>query len=305
MSDLRSGSVMSTAWQGGPTATAHDESAACTEEVGHLPTGGGALFHTLTTPDAPTTAAVVICPSIGTDLIANYRREVALSRALARLGIASVRFHCRGTGNSGGAETDITLSGMASDARHALDALRDRHPGAPIGVVGSRWGALAAVATALEDRPRPLVLWDPVLDPDDVFPEGFRIYRTREMLNGNRDAMSSEEMRHQLRTGGTVDLLGHTFTAALHNGLDAADPLGDLEAAGPGAAHVSTFAGSPAAARTRQFADALAARGWRVDTDTADASANWWLIEGPSPFNHRLVDATAGWLADALLGGAR
>lgn len=90
------------------------------------------------------------------------------AEALARQGIASLRFDFRGFGKSDGDTGAFTLDRQNEDARIALSALRAVHGVDPdrIGALGFSFGGGAAIelAAAHPDQVRSLVLWTPIGD---------------------------------------------------------------------------------------------------------------------------------------------
>jgi uncharacterized protein len=101
------------------------------------------LAACLETPDGTPVAGAIVChphPQYGGDM--ENAVVVAVARALARVGIAALRFDF-GEFSGGSAEVE--------DARTALTALRDVLPaGAPAALVGYSFGAWVAVRAAHE-----------------------------------------------------------------------------------------------------------------------------------------------------------
>ncbi|HEY8547118.1 MAG TPA: alpha/beta hydrolase, partial [Acidimicrobiales bacterium] len=129
--------------------------------------GGGLTFGCRHMPASEdVTAGVVICPPTHGDAAINYHREARLGRWLARAGVATQRFHYRGTGESDRLPPPgITFSTLVDDARQAAELLRERCGLERIGFLGTRVGALVAARAAAELDGAPLVLWQPVVDP--------------------------------------------------------------------------------------------------------------------------------------------
>lgn len=119
----------------------------------HMPAAGGA------------TSGVVVCPPTLTDAGINYHREVRLGRWLARAGVATQRFHYRGTGDSDRLAGGMSFASLVDDAHRAADQLRERCGIERIGFLGTRIGALVAARVASETEGAPLALWQPVIDP--------------------------------------------------------------------------------------------------------------------------------------------
>jgi uncharacterized protein len=86
---------------------------------------------------------------------------VKCSRALARAGIASLRFDFFGSGESEGEFRQATLASEITDAEDAVDFFR-RQPGidaARVGLVGISLGGAIAALVAERVRAQALVLW--------------------------------------------------------------------------------------------------------------------------------------------------
>jgi alpha/beta superfamily hydrolase len=173
-----------------------------TEEVAFL--GDEALlFGCLHIPAGEVRGGLVICSPILADFGANYQREVNLARHLAADGVAVQRFHPRGTGHSDGDAADLTLQSLIDDATQAFAHLRDRLPGRTIAVLGTRFSALVATRVA-GAHGQPLVLWEPVTDPQRYIKEGLRA----RAVNAMRSGVQPEEPADELARRGFVDLLG-------------------------------------------------------------------------------------------------
>ncbi len=71
------------------------------------------------------------------------------SKALARVGVASLRFNFRGVGSSKG--THDGGPGEMDDYRAALDFMADRYPGVPLWAAGFSFGSWVAWNVAMDD----------------------------------------------------------------------------------------------------------------------------------------------------------
>lgn len=134
------------------------------QDVEFTPDG---VFSVTVFPLGEVVAGTLMCGSLFEDMRRNYRREVLLSRRLARAGVVAQRFHYRGSGNSVGEPADMQWEHVLDDTRAALERLRT-HVGAsrPIGYFGSAFGALVALALGAGHREIPIALWEPVRDVD-------------------------------------------------------------------------------------------------------------------------------------------
>jgi pimeloyl-ACP methyl ester carboxylesterase len=184
-------------------------------EVRLLEIAGDSIFTASHTPTGRCRGTLLICPPILGESLVIYRREVNLADMLAERGIAVQRFHYRGSGHSGGSEAGITFHAMVDDALAALGALEDRVGAGSVGFLGTRWGALVAAECARRIGGSSLVLWDPVVDPNEFVEEAIRARVMRRMKKGQgRRTPMSEELA-QLEQRGWLDILGYR----LCNGL--------------------------------------------------------------------------------------
>jgi hypothetical protein len=113
------------------------------------------LAGTLVTPDGvgPFPAAVLISGSGAQDRdesIAGHKPFLVLADALARRGIATLRFDDRGIGGSTFGPRGATTADLATDARAAVDFLREQPDIGSIGLIGHSEGGLMAPLVALD-----------------------------------------------------------------------------------------------------------------------------------------------------------
>jgi hypothetical protein len=86
---------------------------------------------------------------------------VKCARALAKVGIAALRFDFYGSGESDGDFREMTLRGEISDARAAVDYFRRQKKIDPkrVGLLGISLGGAIAAELATKVRARAVVLW--------------------------------------------------------------------------------------------------------------------------------------------------
>jgi hypothetical protein len=184
------------------------------EEVAFVDSGDGAIFVASHLPVGPAVGGLVICPPLLAESVRNYRREVALGRALAARGIAVLRFHYRNTGYSEG-DGDEDLTSMVDDACVAAQHLAG---GAGIHApawLGTRASAGIAAAAGSRTGTGPLLLWQPVVDPARYWREVFRA-RLMQQLKEGADGLSSErDLIASIKTTGSLDVAGYRITNAL------------------------------------------------------------------------------------------
>ncbi|PCG84221.1 hypothetical protein CIB93_20620 [Streptomyces sp. WZ.A104] len=268
------------------------------ETAAFLGTPGEAVFACLHEPSEPPTALVVVCSSIGAEWKHNYRREVLLGRALARAGVATVRFHYTGVGNSddGTADFDRMVLDAALIERWALE----RCGTVPVAYFGAKFGALVAAAAAARRPGAPLAAWGAALDGASYFRELFRVERVgRVAAAGSRLDGEALGPRESLERGLPADLLGYTVEPAFYDSALTRSLERELAAA-PRVARLFEI-GEPRAALA-DVAARLAAHEVRVEIGTVPAQQNWWLHDKDWTADERrdsvigLIEETLQWL---------
>ncbi|MFC4856090.1 hypothetical protein [Actinophytocola glycyrrhizae] len=261
---------------------------------------GSARFACVHRPGGAARGLVVLCSSIGAEWKYNYRREVLLARMLAASGIAAVRFHYLGTGNSdddpeGGA---LDFPRMVHDARLACRWAAGAVGIGPTAYFGAKVGAFVAAEAG---SGLPLVVWGAPATGAAYFRELFRVAQVSLLAAGGTGAGP----RGDLAAGRSADVAGYTLPAALYEsvrGLSFADGLG----APPRPVRLVDFAADAAGRRglATQAAE-LAAAGFDASSACFDGDSSWWLDhagwaaeEGRGAVRDLLAD-TASWLVAA------
>lgn len=134
--------------------------------------GGQRVAGTLTLPrGAGKSPGVVMCHGFTGNRIEAHFIFVKTSRALARAGIASLRFDFRGSGESAGEFREMTVPREIADARAAIRAIarQSRIDTKRIGIMGlSLGGCVAANAASREPLVGSLALWCATADPKSM-----------------------------------------------------------------------------------------------------------------------------------------
>lgn len=111
--------------------------------------------------------AVIICHGFGGNSIGYYNAYVEIASQLSKYGVATLRIDFRGSGNSEGNITEMTLNSAASDALVGLSFLA-QHPEIDknkLGVLGRSFGgAVATMAASKFENIKSLCLWAPIFD---------------------------------------------------------------------------------------------------------------------------------------------
>jgi alpha/beta superfamily hydrolase len=241
------------------------------DRVGYAGRSPNRLFVVVHAPrEAPATAALVVCAPILADVPADYRREVLLGRALAALGVAVVRFHYRGWGNSEGDASLTTFEALVADADVATAAAPAGVPPGRLAFLGTRVGALVAAAAARRHPAARLVVCEPV-DGADYWREAERARRVRGMTGSGDGTAASADA--ELDRTGWFDLLGYRVDRALYESVRTRTLATEL---GPGPRPVLRLDGPES--RRRWWFSSEAAAG---DVGSAAGQVSAWLASEP------------------------
>ena len=265
------------------------------EEASFIGAGATELFCVLhRTPSTPR-CGVVICPSILTEEHKIYATQVLAARAFAAAGCAVVRFHYRGTGDSGGVFGETTLDTMLEDVTTAIAYLRGQAGVQSLAFCGGRWGGLVAGLAARTFSGAPLILWEPALDGHGYFSDIFRASQLS-ALAGGASALTVAQAVERLRTGGILDTLGYPIHKELYESA-AGRNLVQLAAAGPRPillVQVSRHRGlKPEFSRLQ---DAFTANGSSVETVLIEGEGAWSFVDSPMPSPGAIIEASLAWL---------
>jgi alpha/beta superfamily hydrolase len=295
-----------------PTQEANrvDRARGIRETAAFIGASGDQVYVSLSEPVGEARGGVLVCPSLHAEMSSNYRREVLLARRLAENGIAALRFHYRGSGHSDRDSGFETTGSMCDDALASLTALRQRVGGVPLGVLGTRIGAVVAIDCVAQVQ-APLVLWEPVLNGSRYLRETFRKRAFREIAIGKDRPTSSADLESELRERGLIDVLGYPISSAFH---DSFSPMRLAE-------HVADAVPRPLlvleigkAGHVRQeyarLVDGLNAAGWRAQAELAIGSEAWWFAgegwetEEDQPLTKSLLGRTSSWFIERFDPGS-
>lgn len=274
-----------------------------TIEATFFPSGSDRLQGVVECPAAEVTAGVVICSPLKAELMQNYRRELALSELLAARGLAALRFHYRGAGNSSGEEAEQTLDSLAEDVAAATRYLRQRHGVQRVGLVATRLAALAAARAARDEPTAPLVMWEPVTKPDRYFREVFRYRLISDLKRGNDQTQASTKALHEeLERTGRTEVAGFPIYRDLHASCGRRTLVGEI---GDGAHPVLVLQVSRAAALRKEYdrlVGKLTAAGHAAQAELVRGEIAWWFQGGAGEDSSGAMNqVTADWLAGQLL----
>jgi alpha/beta superfamily hydrolase len=153
----------------------------------------------------------VICHSFGQEQSHLMEHEVAVARALAMAGFATLRFHGQGYGDSMGDPEDVGLRSHLADTHDAVGLLTEQPGIERVGVLGARFGGLVAALAADREGLPLLALWEPATQGSAYMRELLRTQAAFELTTddaGPGEADSSASVLEELQTKGWADVKG-------------------------------------------------------------------------------------------------
>lgn len=275
--------------------------------VGLVGPPGQSLFTQLFTSAGAPEAGVVICSPLYSEATRNERREFLAGLEWARHGLATIRFHYRGWGQSEGNPESSTFESLVEDASRAAGALRKQAEVEQITFLGTRFGAIVAASASSDDETSALVFWQPTLSGEDFYRE---VFRARQMgyiargvsIGGRSDAV--QEIQQQ----GHVDVIGHRvnlamFTSAHHRSIE--EGVGDNRKI----LLVQMSARDQISAAYAEFIERLRNRGCEVSSATTPHDGSWWFGKTPGDeeseddlTTQRAYDVTTPFLVSTIGG---
>ena len=139
------------------------------EQFAQFNVDGQRLYGMLHTPDAAPPAqgwpSVALLHGFTGNKLEGHRNFVLLARRLASVGVACLRFDFRGSGESQGDFSEMTISREVQDTVAAAEYLRNQPHLDPerVMLLGFSMGAMVASLALAEVRPHRLALWSPAL----------------------------------------------------------------------------------------------------------------------------------------------
>lgn len=261
---------------------------------------GEGMFVCTYVPSGRPRGGVVICPSLHAELLSNYRAEVLLAQHLAAAGVAVLRLHYRGTGQSEGDEDAVTFDSMRDDIVSAAQSFEDSVKPGPLAYVGARFGAVLGAAAA---SPRsPLVLWEPVFDGRRYWRDVSRSRMIHKMNESEDPGSEQADMLKTLDSGKAFDALGYRIHPALFESTVPRALQQEMLAQRGPVLLVQLSRQADLRAPHRAFVDQMRAQGLDVDVELVPDEPVWWLLRPPMKGMERLIDMTTRWLVGHLGG---
>ena len=267
-----------------------------TEEAGWLEVDGERVFQVTRVPAGDVTAWLLLCSAIGGEHDGGYRRQTMLARQLAAHGVATRRFHYRGTANSH-IDTTTMRETMIADATAAGRDLAGRFPSASGIVLGERVGALVAAEVAATLGARDLVLWHPVCEIDAYRRELSRAAKLQKVTSGIEAAGDAGAADFAATyEAGEGDLIGFSVPRALIESFDG-HPLTDSHPGAECAVHLVQFGRKRLDPRFEKLLDAWGEAGSLVESHLLTEPELWWFAPGPWKRGEELRPVTVEALA--------
>ncbi len=281
-----------------------DRDSGAREDVAFIDSRGSKIFGVTHLPAGRPRGGVLVCSPIKSELMKNYRREVLLSRALARCGIAVQRFQYRGAGNSHGNPDSLSFETMVEDAQAAMDRLRDCAGIQRPAFVGTRLGGLVAAAAATRFGGAPLVLWEPVTETAPYFREVFRARMIGELKAGTtKDRPSASSLVDELMNVGFLDVLGYSIDRALYESMKERSLLAELGNLPRPILLVQMSRMKRLRGNYARLLAQLEPAGFELHTELVEEEEAWWFQDTEAPpemLTQLLVTTTSDWICGNL-----
>ncbi len=206
------------------------------------------------------------------------RRVVARqARALAQAGFAVLQFDLLGCGDSEGELVDAGWDAWLQDAHAAQAWLAGQAPG-PLWLWGMRSGCLLATTlAALLPQPTHLLLWQPVVNGQQMLQQFLRLHAAGQWLG---EGSKGDSPAKTLAAGQSVDIAGYTITPALASGLGAAR-MEAIATPSPGRLvwlETTTQPEVTLGPASTTHLDTWRAAGWSVSAEAVTGPAFWQTV---------------------------
>lgn len=176
----------------------------------------GERIYALTFRSEAPAAWVLLCGPFPSDRLFSLAAWVKWARFLASRDLAAVRFDYSGTGESTGRFADQDFDKWLRDVEWMSAWVASQAGGRPVLLHGLGLGGLLAQKAFAAGRGDGLLMWSPPQQGLDVLKQGLMIRLSMDMLLYRMsDRKSAKDYIQELRSGGTVQIDGYTWSSAL------------------------------------------------------------------------------------------
>jgi uncharacterized protein len=168
---------------------------------------------------------LLFCDPFAEEKKCAQRVMVEAARAFCGADIGSVRFDCRGTGDSPGEFAEATPELWVQDILAAIEYMRHELHVPTLGLLGLRLGGALALQAALSGGDLDfLVLWEPVINGKQYLTQNLRRSMIKAMLT-DEEKFDAGSVRQAQQEQDVFDFDGYPISAEMRRQIEAIDLL--------------------------------------------------------------------------------
>lgn len=172
---------------------------------------------------------VVFCTPFAEEKMISHRVFVNIARAMAREGIACLRFDFMGEGDSEGDFEDSTIKTRLSDISTARSVLAEKAGIEKVGLIGIRFGGTLAALAASQNKVDSLVLISPIVCGQPYMDQCLRSNLTTQMAAYRKIIKDRTQLIADLMNGHPVNIDGYLISKNLYEEIVGIDLLNGPE----------------------------------------------------------------------------